>query len=97
MDSYRVYWTKRALRRLDEIGGYIAAEDPAAAERVVARIITAVEALAAHPAMARPGRLKGTRELVLSDVSYIIPYRIETARIEILTVLHTAQRWPRTL
>jgi plasmid stabilization system protein ParE len=77
MKQYRVRWTKRALRRLDEIGAHIAKDDPVAAERVIARIVGAVDGLAVHPAMAKTGRLKRRRELVLADISYIIPYRLE--------------------
>jgi len=47
--------------------------------------------------MGRVGRVKGTRELVLADIPYIIPYRVVGGEIEILTVMHAAQRWPRQL
>jgi plasmid stabilization system protein ParE len=83
--------------RLEEIGAYIEINDPSAAKRVVVRIATAVEVLALHPKMARVGRLKGTREMVLADISYIVPYRVEGTRVEILTVMHVAQRWPLKL
>ncbi len=47
--------------------------------------------------MGRPGRLEGTRELVLADIPYIIPYRITPSSIDILTVMHAAQEWPSNL
>ncbi len=53
-----------------------------------------VESLAESPDIGRPGRVAGTRELVLTDIPYIVPYRPTTAGIEILTVMHSAQRWP---
>ncbi|MDJ0447500.1 type II toxin-antitoxin system RelE/ParE family toxin [Methylocystis sp. JR02] len=89
--------TKRALRRLDQIGAYILEDNPAAAARVVARIVSAVDSLAEHPAMGRTGRLTGTRELVLADIPYIIPYRVTRNDVEILTVMHAAQEWPQEL
>ncbi|PWB83321.1 MAG: type II toxin-antitoxin system mRNA interferase toxin, RelE/StbE family [Methylocystaceae bacterium] len=92
-----IRWTRRALRRLDQIGAYIAADSPAAAGRVVARIVSAADALAEQPAMGRQGRLPNTRELALADLPYIIPYRITSKNIEILTVMHSAQRWPKEL
>jgi len=92
--SHQLLWTRRALRRLDEIGSYIAHENPAAAAKVVGRIVAATERLADHPRSGRPGRLSNTRELVLADIPYIIPYRIVGDRVHIVTVLHAAQRWP---
>jgi plasmid stabilization system protein ParE len=41
----------------------------------------------------RPGRISGTRELVLTAFPYIIAYRV-TDRIEILAMMHGARRWP---
>ena len=61
------------------------------------RIVDAAETLAAHPAMGRPGRIMGTREMVLADTSYLIAYRVSETEIAILTVLHAAQRWPEEL
>lgn len=76
MSGKRTRWTLRALWR----GAYIEKDNPDAAARVVARIVTAVDALAEYPASG-PGRIKSTRELVLAD----IPYRI-SRDVEILTV-----------
>ncbi|MGH2602938.1 MAG: type II toxin-antitoxin system RelE/ParE family toxin [Dehalococcoidia bacterium] len=57
-------------------------------------IHAAVSRLAAHPAMARPGRVAGTRELVVMGTPYIVVYRVEPSAVVILRVLHGAQRWP---
>ncbi|EJN02402.1 type II toxin-antitoxin system RelE/ParE family toxin [Phyllobacterium sp. YR531] len=95
MSGMRIRWTLRALRRLDEIGSYIEQDNPDAAARVVARIVAAVDILAEFPASGRPGRIKGTREIALADIPYIIPYRI-SRDIEILTIMHAHQRWPQT-
>lgn len=97
MSRRTIRWTKRALRRLDQIGAYISLDSPAAAAKVVARIVSAVDALADHPAMGRTGRLAGTRELAFADIPYIIPYRVTRHDIEILTVMHAAQQWPDEL
>ncbi|GES47173.1 putative toxin Y4kP [Rhizobium dioscoreae] len=96
MSRKRIRWTLRALRRLDQIGEYIQKDDPDAAARVVARIVSAVDMLAEFPATGRAGRIKGTREVVLADIPYIIPYRVGQD-IEILTVMHAHQRWPLEL
>jgi addiction module RelE/StbE family toxin len=86
----RIRWTERALRRLDQIGAFIEKDNPTAAAQVVVRIVSVVDNLAEHPAMGRVGRVKGTRELVLADIPYIIPYRVVGDKIEILTVMHAA-------
>ena len=94
--SRRIRWTRRALARLDHIGAYIARRDPAAASRVIARIRTIVETLPDHPLMGKAGRVAGTREMVLSDIPYIVAYRATATEIEVLTILHTSQRWPKS-
>ena len=91
----RLRWTKRAERDLDEIADYIGADSPAAAARVVLELIDQVEKLLPrHPAVGRPGRVLGTRELVIGGLPYIVPYRVRHKDIEILRVLHSARRWP---
>lgn len=89
----RVRWTIRALRRLDQIGAFIAKDNPNAAARVVARIVSAADNLAEQPAMGRIGRIRGTRELVLTDIPYLVPYRVVGREIEIITVMHASQKW----
>ena len=90
-----VRWLRTALRNLDEAAAYIARDDPRAATRMVARIRAAVARLAINPAMGRPGRVPGTRELVVAGTRYIVPYRSQRGRVEIIRVLHSAQQWPR--
>lgn len=97
MSHRTIRWTKRALRRLDEIGADISKDSPMAAARVVARLASAVDALAEYPAMGRMGRIPGTRELVFADIPYIVPYRVTRHDVEILTVMHAARRWPDEL
>ncbi|PII39377.1 RelE/StbE family addiction module toxin [Sinorhizobium meliloti CCBAU 01290] len=84
----------QGLRRLDDIGAFIEKDNPDAAARVVARIVAAVDSLADLPGTGRVGRIKGTREIVLTDIPYIIPYRVGRD-IEIITVMHAHQKWPR--
>ncbi|MCA1493291.1 type II toxin-antitoxin system RelE/ParE family toxin [Ensifer sp. NBAIM29] len=97
MSSHPLRWTRRAVRRLDQTGSYIAKDDPEAAARVVARIVSAADNLASQPAMGRVGRMKGTREYVFADIPYIVAYRVRPDVVEIVTVLHAAQRWPLKL
>jgi addiction module RelE/StbE family toxin len=90
----RVRWLRTALRNLDEEATYIAADDPKAARMVVDRVLNAVTALADDPAIGRPGRVPGTRELVVPKTRYIVPYRVRGEIIEVLRVFHTSRRLP---
>jgi addiction module RelE/StbE family toxin len=90
----RVRWLRRALRNLDEEAAYIARDDPEAASRIVERIESSVERLKNHPASGRPGRVPGTRELIVTGTPYIIPYRVRGETVEILRVFHGARKWP---
>jgi len=47
-----------------------------------------------EPAMGRAGRVAGTRELVVAETPYIIPYRVRGDAVEILRVFHAAREWP---
>jgi toxin ParE1/3/4 len=90
----KVRWLRTALRNLDEEAAYIAADDPAAARLVVARVLEAVTQLADQPGLGRPGRIPSTRELVVPRTRYVVPYRVKRDTVEILRVFHTSRRLP---
>lgn len=83
-----IRWLKRALASFDAEAAYIARDNPAAAARVVEAIATTVDMLAQHPALGRPGRVEGTRELVVPNTPYLVPYRVRGQTVEIL------EDWP---
>ncbi len=89
----RVRWLRTALANLDAEAEYIAEENPAAG-RVVQRIFRAVDLLKKNPAMGRAGRVPGTRELVVGETPYIIPYRVSGETVEILRLFHATRKWP---
>lgn len=95
--AHDVVWLVRAQRHLTEIVVYIAEDNPTAALSVKERIEQATMNLAIHPNMGRQGRIDGTRELVVSGLPYIIPYRVRYGRVEILDVIHASRRWPSHL
>lgn len=78
----------------DEVFDYIEADNPDAAEAVDERIETAAERLIDYPNSGRPGRIEGTRELVVHRAPYILPYRVEGDTVRILRVIHSARQWP---
>jgi len=90
-----IVWSPQAVDDLIAIRAYIAAESPAGARRVVARILHDVENLLPdNPHIGRAGRVPGTRELVVARTPYIVPYRVQHETIQILRVYHAARRWP---
>lgn len=90
----RVRWLRAALRNLDEEATFIAQEDPTAARNVVHRVLEAVTLLAAQPNCGRPGRILGTRELLVPKTRYIIPYRVVADEVIILRVFHASRKPP---
>jgi toxin ParE1/3/4 len=44
--------------------------------------------------MGRAGRVRGTRELVVPGLPYIVIYRVRKDTIQIARILHGAQLWP---
>ena len=91
----RIVWSPEAIGDLLALRAYIAEDDPAAARRVAERIVSLVETLLAdNPAIGRPGRVSGTRELVVTRTHYVVPYRVKDATIQVLRVYHGARRWP---
>jgi toxin ParE1/3/4 len=89
-------WTRAASQDLESVERYIRRDNPDAAVETVLEIIRRVEILAQHPGMGRPGRVEGTRELVLGGLPYVVPYIHEGDTIVILRVLHGAMKWPES-
>jgi toxin ParE1/3/4 len=88
----RVRWLRRALRNLDEEADYIARDDPQAAAQVVERIAASVDLLATQPALGRPGRVPGTRELIITGTPYIVPYGVRDDTVEILRTIRSSTK-----
>jgi toxin ParE1/3/4 len=88
-------WSPEAIADLAALRAYITQDDPAAAQRVALHIIRNVETLlSSSPEMGRPGRVPGTRELVIPRTPYVVPYRLVGNTIQVLRVFHGARRWP---
>jgi toxin ParE1/3/4 len=90
----RLEWSVFAIEDRDAIFDYIEEDSPRAAVVVDNRIRTQVRQLLQFPETGRPGRIEGTRELVIRRTPYIAAYRITGDTVRILRVLHGAQLWP---
>ena len=94
---HRIEWKQIAEDELNDIVDFIANESPTSAEHFAADLRTKVSKLVEHPELYRPGRKRGTREMVVHP-NYIVIYRIINKRavVEILRVKHAAKKWPAT-
>ena len=90
-------WSPEAIADLVALRAYVEEDNPAAAQRIALHILHNVESLLPNrPQMGRPGRVPGTRELVIPRTPFIVPYRLLGNTIQILRVFHGARRWPET-
>jgi addiction module RelE/StbE family toxin len=92
-----IVWSPRAIEHLAHLREYIARDNPNAANRVASALLEAVERLAQLPNLGRPGRVAGTRELVVPGTPYIVTYRLRRDRLEVVGVFHARQKWPKHL
>ncbi len=82
---------------MEEVISFISEDNPRAAKDVVFKILNSVAMLAEYPALGKPGRLEGTRELVIANTPFLIPYRVKNKTVEILRVYHNSRKWPEKL
>jgi len=90
----KIVWTEPARQDLRDIFTYIAENNPKAALTLLNEIKERAVLLQDNPLLGRLGRIEGTRELVLTGTSFILPYRVKDLQIQILAVLHGAKQWP---
>jgi len=84
-----------ALRDLEDATAFIAADNPAAAERMAARLREAAASLAAFPlrGAALPGP-RSRRVLTVPETPFRLVYSVARDRILILRIWHGARGWP---
>ena len=74
------------------IGSHIAEDDTEAAYRVLIKLKATADSLLLYPEIGRIGRVKGTREVVVSDMPYVLPCQITNKNIRILAIMHTSRK-----
>ena len=77
---------------LDDIWLHVALDDPAAADRLIDRIVRRCQGLADHPRLGptRPEIAPEARGLAIGD--YLVLYRVDGVDAEIVRVVHGARR-----
>ena len=95
MAGKAVTWLRLALRDLHDLMRQLEENaDRTTAEDMAARIWIAGQSLKQLSSRGRPGKLPGTRELVLTNASYFLSYRVRGNEVQILRIIHFARRYP---
>ena len=92
-----IVWSHQALDDLERLRAFIAKDSPKGARRSSLAIVALVETLPDNPHIGRPGRVPGTRELVVPNTPFVVPYRVQNEELQVLRVYHGARRWPDSL
>lgn len=91
----KTHWTRTAVEHLVAIYEHIAKDAPLYAQRVVDRLTRRSEQIAQFPESGRivpEYETPDIREVI--ERPYRIIYRVKAERVEVLAVLHGAQRLP---
>jgi toxin ParE1/3/4 len=89
-----IRWSPEAAGDFTATIRYIRRDNSSAALRVARSIYNAVAQLNTFPNRGRTGRVNGTRELPLPRLPFVVVYRVRENAVEIVRLLHGAQRWP---
>jgi addiction module RelE/StbE family toxin len=89
----KLAWASEAVTDRRAIYDHVEAHNPNAALKLDSRFEQQATLLTSHPGLGRPGRVPGTRELVV-QANYVIVYAASSTEIHVLRVLHAARKWP---
>jgi toxin ParE1/3/4 len=89
----RVLWTEAALNQLEAIRDFLSQTSPEYAQRIVERLVSRSERLAAFP---HSGRMVPEYELdevrQVIEGAYRIIYLIKENQLEVLAIIHTLRK-----
>ena len=89
----QIVWSDEARGDLRSLIEYIAPRNPIAARRMKTLLDEAILPTVEHPYLFRPGRVAGTREIVVHP-NYILVYQVADSALVVLRVLHARQQYP---
>lgn len=92
-------WAESADCDLSDILAYfISLDDEPTGKDIVSRLIKAAGRLSRFPLSGKPGRIRGTREIIIPTLPYALIYHIRSPElVEVVRVLHTSRLWPESL
>jgi toxin ParE1/3/4 len=87
----RIIYLSSAVLDLAELRSYISTSYPNLAQEIGDKLGTNLNSLARFPNLGKPGRVFGTRELIIPKVvgkrTYVVVYRVVGDEVQILRVL----------
>jgi toxin ParE1/3/4 len=91
-----VEWRARALEDRISLLEYIAEDNPSAALELDDLIAAKTDALPERPTLYKPGRVRGTREMVIT-ANHLLVYKIreKAGIIEIVRIVGARQQYPK--
>ncbi len=89
----KLHWTPEAVQDREAVYDHIEADNPVAALALDELFAEKAGCLVEHPGLGRPGRIAGTRELVVHQ-NYILVYDLASDLVRVPRVLHAARQWP---
>nr|WP_085745442.1 type II toxin-antitoxin system RelE/ParE family toxin [Pseudomonas sp. R45(2017)] len=92
--ALQLEWSSKSSRQLADIFKYIEQHNTNASISLRNKVGAAAQRLSSIPYGFRPGRVPGTREMVIHP-NYLLVYRVN-GHIKILRVLHARQKYPST-
>jgi addiction module RelE/StbE family toxin len=90
----RIRWTPPAAADLQSISDYLKERQPEYRQPTIRKLYEKIRTLKDTPYIGRPGRVKGTRELLFPPMPYVAVYRINGQTVEIWRIYHAAQNRP---
>ncbi|MGO6777609.1 type II toxin-antitoxin system RelE/ParE family toxin [Rhizobium ruizarguesonis] len=92
----KLVWRAKAESDREKAIQFITDQNVGAAISQLDEIERQTDLLIDQPEIDRPGRIDGTRELIISRTSFIVIYRVgqKIKQVEILRLVRGAQKWP---
>lgn len=93
----KVTWTDNAREQLLNASFHIWENNPNVARTFFEKVLEQTKILQSYPLVGRIGRVKQTRELIITNEPYIVVYYPDEQITYILAVIHTSQKWPKKI
>lgn len=90
----RVRISGPAKADLKDAFDFLYADNPRAARATAETILRSLANLKDAPHRGRPGRITGTRELVISRTGHVAAYLVRGEEVIVIRIRHGRQHWP---